>query len=212
MTTGSAWSVAALGDLDGDGVGDLAVGAACDDDGGTDRGAVWILGLDAVPIVCGDAVLDPLEECDDGGTGDGDGCSAVCELENHVELFGTAQGGRVEVTIDQVVVGVDTTAGQTAAQVIAALAAAVNANPTLAALGTTALAIDNVLVTNGTVSDVTTTDPGFGGLPVPALQPSLQLACALLLLTIGMLALRRNAGGGTGRQAGGLASSVKDGG
>ncbi len=40
-------SVAALGDLDGDGVEDLAVGALHDDDGGTDRGAVWILFLNA---------------------------------------------------------------------------------------------------------------------------------------------------------------------
>ncbi len=37
-----------LGDLDGDGVRDLAVGAIWDDDGGTDRGAVWILFLDGV--------------------------------------------------------------------------------------------------------------------------------------------------------------------
>jgi hypothetical protein len=36
-----------LGDLDGDGVGDLAVGVAGDDDGGLDRGAVWILFLNA---------------------------------------------------------------------------------------------------------------------------------------------------------------------
>ena len=35
--------LAALGDLDGDGVGDVAVGAALDDDGGPDLGAVWIL-------------------------------------------------------------------------------------------------------------------------------------------------------------------------
>ncbi|MCH8010394.1 MAG: VCBS repeat-containing protein [Candidatus Marinimicrobia bacterium] len=34
--------VAALGDLDGDGITDLAVGAYYDDDGGTDRGAVYI--------------------------------------------------------------------------------------------------------------------------------------------------------------------------
>ena len=40
-------SVAALGDLDGDGIGDLAVGAAFDDDGGQDRGAVWILFLNS---------------------------------------------------------------------------------------------------------------------------------------------------------------------
>ncbi len=39
------WSLASLGDLDGDSVGDLAVGAWFDDDGGTDRGAVWILFL-----------------------------------------------------------------------------------------------------------------------------------------------------------------------
>ena len=38
-------SLASLGDLDGDGVGDLAVGAHFDDDGGFHRGAVWILFL-----------------------------------------------------------------------------------------------------------------------------------------------------------------------
>ena len=39
------WSMATLGDLDGDGVPDLAVGAIRDDDGSSfsDRGAVWIL-------------------------------------------------------------------------------------------------------------------------------------------------------------------------
>ncbi len=38
--------VANLGDLDGDGIPDLAVGAVLDDDGGFDRGAVWVLSLD----------------------------------------------------------------------------------------------------------------------------------------------------------------------
>jgi hypothetical protein len=37
--------VASLGDLDGDGNVDLAVGASGDDDGGSGRGAVWILFL-----------------------------------------------------------------------------------------------------------------------------------------------------------------------
>jgi hypothetical protein len=36
-------AVAELGDLNGDGILDIAVGAPLDDDGGTDRGAVWIL-------------------------------------------------------------------------------------------------------------------------------------------------------------------------
>ena len=39
-------AAAALGDLDGDGVTDLAVGAVNDDDGGFNRGAVWILFLE----------------------------------------------------------------------------------------------------------------------------------------------------------------------
>ncbi|MCI5058777.1 MAG: FG-GAP-like repeat-containing protein, partial [Flavobacteriales bacterium] len=39
--------IAALGDLDNDGVEDIAVGARLDDDGGSDRGAVWILFLNS---------------------------------------------------------------------------------------------------------------------------------------------------------------------
>ena len=158
-------SVVALGDLDGDGVGELAVGAWRDDDGGANRGAAWILGVAAAPIACGNSVLDPLEQCDDGGSVDGDGCSAVCEIEDRVELFGQAQGGTVGFTINQVVVSVVTTPGQTAAQVIANLAAAVGADPTLAALGTTALAIGNALVTNGTVNGVIDTDAGLSWAP-----------------------------------------------
>jgi len=44
-------SSALLGDLDGDGVTDIAVGARGDDDGGTNRGAVWILFLDPNGVV-----------------------------------------------------------------------------------------------------------------------------------------------------------------
>ncbi|MCZ6612923.1 MAG: hypothetical protein O6941_09835, partial [Planctomycetota bacterium] len=47
-------SVASLGDLDGDGVGDLAVGAQGDGDGGNNHGAVWILFLDGVPNCAAD--------------------------------------------------------------------------------------------------------------------------------------------------------------
>ena len=56
-------SVASLGDLGGDGVGDLAVGAYRDDDGGTDRGAVWVLflGLQCEGDANGDGAVDPLD-------------------------------------------------------------------------------------------------------------------------------------------------------
>jgi hypothetical protein len=40
-------AVANIGDLDGDGVGDVAVGCAQDDDGGPNRGAVWLLLLNS---------------------------------------------------------------------------------------------------------------------------------------------------------------------
>ncbi|MCP5029620.1 MAG: hypothetical protein GY929_25390, partial [Actinomycetia bacterium] len=40
-------STASIGDLDGDGIVDIAVGAYRDDDGGTDRGAVYVLLLNA---------------------------------------------------------------------------------------------------------------------------------------------------------------------
>ena len=40
-------ATARLGDLDGDGIGDVAVGAQYDDDGGFNRGAIWVLFLNA---------------------------------------------------------------------------------------------------------------------------------------------------------------------
>ena len=44
-------AVAALGDLNSDGVLDIAVGASGDDDGGNNRGAVYVLFLTTVGAV-----------------------------------------------------------------------------------------------------------------------------------------------------------------
>ena len=51
--------VAALGDLDGDGVTDLMAGAPRDNDGGgVDNGAVWTLFMEGPQVLCGDADSD----------------------------------------------------------------------------------------------------------------------------------------------------------
>ena len=69
-------SVAALGDLDGDGVGDLAVGAVQDDDGGTppdaNRGAVWILFLNTDGTVKSHQKISDTEGGFTGKLDDGD--------------------------------------------------------------------------------------------------------------------------------------------
>jgi len=88
---GNAFGISlAAGDVDGDGVTDLVAGSF-DDDGGPDRGAVYTLFLDGAPAVCGNGVLDPLEECDDGGNLPGDRCSATCEWERPPILLWEAE-------------------------------------------------------------------------------------------------------------------------
>jgi hypothetical protein len=54
------WEVAGIGDLDADSVPDLAVGAPYDDDGGTDRGASWILFLDNDGTVAGEQKISAM--------------------------------------------------------------------------------------------------------------------------------------------------------
>jgi hypothetical protein len=69
-------------DINGDGVADLVVGARRDDDGGSNRGAVWVALLDGMPgAFCGDDVLDPGEDCDDGNELNGDCCDDSCEFD-----------------------------------------------------------------------------------------------------------------------------------
>jgi hypothetical protein len=103
-------SVGALGDLDGDGVGDLAVGAYRDDTGGTSRGALHVLLLNAngtvkhsVKIAQGSGGGPALANDDRFGSGvtaigdlDGDG---VIELAVGAETDKTGGVGRGAVHV-----------------------------------------------------------------------------------------------------------------
>jgi len=65
-------SLATIGDLDDDGVQDIAVGAVFDDDGGTDRGAIWILFLNADGTVKNQSKISDTTGGFDGELGDRD--------------------------------------------------------------------------------------------------------------------------------------------
>ncbi|HXC50424.1 MAG TPA: integrin alpha [Candidatus Limnocylindrales bacterium] len=65
-------SIASLGDLDGDGVTDLAVGSRQDDDGGLDRGAIWILFLNRNATVKSYQKISSTSGGFDGELSDGD--------------------------------------------------------------------------------------------------------------------------------------------
>ena len=115
-------------------------------------------------VRCGDAELDPTEECDDLRPDGLDGCGN-CEIEEFVQLSGTAAGdGSLSVTIEGEVVTISPSAGQTAAQVAQDLAAAINANANLQALGVTATVVGDRVVTNGDITDVTITDSSLSEL------------------------------------------------
>lgn len=65
-------ALAGLGDLDGDGTPDLAVGAPRDDDGGADRGAVWVLFLNRDGTVKNNQKISTLQGGFNDGLNDGD--------------------------------------------------------------------------------------------------------------------------------------------
>ncbi len=109
-----------------------------------------------------------------------DAAASAPVVEPALSLYGVAEGGAVQLEIDGQPIEVTTTAGQTAEQVVAALSAAVNGDPTLAGLGVAAVAQGNTLLTNGTLGALVVTDPGLSESPVAV--PALPGLGALLLL------------------------------
>jgi len=74
-------SLGTLGDFDGDGVADLAVGASGDDDGGSNSGALWLLFLDTDASVLSELKISRTSGGFGGGLTNGDNLgSAVCRI------------------------------------------------------------------------------------------------------------------------------------
>lgn len=80
-----------------------------------------------------------------------------------------------------------TPAGASAALVRQALADAINADPTLSALGTSALVIGSSVITDGEVTDVSIDDPGLSQVPPPIAIPA--LGPIAIILTIATMVL-----------------------
>ncbi|MHC4696640.1 MAG: IPTL-CTERM sorting domain-containing protein [Planctomycetota bacterium] len=65
------------------------VGACHDNDAGTDSGSAYVFALDDCALqICGDSVILGAEECDDGNTEAGDGCSPICMVESGWDCTG----------------------------------------------------------------------------------------------------------------------------
>jgi cysteine-rich repeat protein len=81
-TAGDSWDALSFDVTIPMGVGMTTVEAVSPAEETNPDSLTWTLGAMLIPFpICGDGILDPGEECDDGNNEDGDGCSADCELE-----------------------------------------------------------------------------------------------------------------------------------
>jgi cysteine-rich repeat protein len=130
---------------------------------------------------CGDGFIDPLERCDDGASGGGDGCSATCHRETVFGLQGDPRGGTVSLVVEGVTIQITTSDGQTLDEVAAALAAAIEANPALVAMGVTATSAGSQVFIGGEYTDVVVADPGLmdcgSGLAFPWIDGPIVNSC-----------------------------------
>jgi cysteine-rich repeat protein len=151
---------------------------------------VWILFLDGA--FCSDGIRNGEEQCDDGNAADGDGCDHICqiEVEDSWEFSGIAEGGWVAFTINGVEFWVTTHAGETAADVAANVADAINTDPTLSQTGIFASTTGSTVIANAMITDRVIDDPGLNPpipIPIPGLTGwGLGLLAVLLLLTAAM--------------------------
>jgi hypothetical protein len=129
-------------------------------------------------------------------------------------LAGTTDGGNVALIVSGVSIQVTTKGGASAAQVAVALAAAINANATLGAVGITATAAGGTVTTNGRIDSVTINDPGLEiqspPQAIPALSPEGLILLGLLLLAVRALRFHRRGRSPEDRRPAAYPSSVED--
>jgi len=138
------------------------------------------LALSGQTLVVGAHLADP------GGVANA-GVAHVFSLPTWRTFTGCALGGTIELTLSGISLVVATSPGMSAADVAAAVAAAIAADPTLSAAGITASANGSSFETNGELFTFVVDDPGLGGggpYPVPSLGPTGMLVAALLILAL----------------------------
>lgn len=156
---------------------------------------------------CNNNGIDDLEDIANGTSEDinDNDKPDECEIRTiSCPIRGTAEGGTVSVTIvgffDTCNVVLATSAGQSAATVVASLAAAINANACLADQNITAVAVGGNLQVTGFALDlaslvITFDDPGLelvtSVIKIPTLSAATMAILALFLLALGLMYLKR---------------------
>lgn len=122
--------------------------------------------------ICQNGTVDPAEQCDDGNDVAGDGCSAQCKTEARQVFSGAAiGGGTVSFIVNGVYLEVPTQPGDSAFDIAAGAAAAINDNALLANRGVTAQLDGRSFFTESVLTAVRSTDSGIVPGTVPVACP-----------------------------------------
>jgi len=141
---------------------------------------------------CGNRLIEPPEQCDDGNRVNGDGCYRTCRNEASFTLSGAASGGTIQLSFAErpTVLVIPTIPGESGVALSSRVAAVMNEDPVLLAATRSGEAVGNGrVVTDATLRNSASTDTGIGLVPEP--DAIAQLAAGVALL--GWLARRRRA-------------------
>lgn len=140
---------------------------------------------------CGNHIINPPEECDDGNVVSGDGCFRTCEFERSVRFDGTPTGvGAVTGSLMGVQKTIPTAGLSTTSDIANAFANVFNADASLIAQAVEVDPISNKIFSDGVFGSFVSSDTGVAAVPEPA-GPLGLASGALLLAAIGPRRARR---------------------